>query len=127
MKRPFVKLLLVGILLAPALASAVTEEDFRVETTRNLLNLCTAPVNDSRYEEAIHFCHGFLVGAFRYHVAENSGPGGKLLVCFPNPPPTRNEAIAMFIDWAQAHPQYMDNPPVETEFRFLTEKWPCKN
>lgn len=127
MKRSFVKLLLVGILLAPALVSAVTEEDFRARTTRNLLDLCTAPAGDPRREEAIHFCHGYLVGAYHYHVAETSGPGGRPLVCFPNPPPTRNEAIAMFIDWAQAHPQYMDDPPVETEFRFLIEKWPCKN
>jgi hypothetical protein len=26
----------------------------------------------------------------------------------------------------QAHPQYMNERPVETEFRFLTEKWPCQ-
>ena len=32
----------------------------------------------------------------------------------------------MFIDWAKAHPQYMDESPVETEFRFLMETWPCK-
>ena len=32
----------------------------------------------------------------------------------------------MFIAWVQAHPQYMNEPPVETEFRFLTEKWPCQ-
>jgi len=32
----------------------------------------------------------------------------------------------MFLAWAQAHPQYMNERPVETEFRFLTEKWPCQ-
>jgi hypothetical protein len=48
------------------------------------------------------------------------------LVCPPDPPPTRNAAIAGFIAWAQAHPQYMSEPPVETEFRYFMETWPCK-
>jgi hypothetical protein len=48
------------------------------------------------------------------------------LVCMPDPAPSRNEAIGMFIDWAKARPQFWKEPPVETEFRFLTEKWPCK-
>ncbi len=80
----------------------------------------------ARYKEALHFCHGFLVGAFQYYLASVSGPKAKALVCPPDPPPTRNEAIAAFIAWAQAHPQYMSEAPVETEFRFLTERWPCK-
>jgi hypothetical protein len=38
---------------------------------------------------------------------------------------TRNEAVALFVAWVKAHPQYLKDFPVETEFRFLTEKWPC--
>jgi hypothetical protein len=30
------------------------------------------------------------------------------------------------MEWAKEHPQYMGESPVETEFRFLMEKWPCK-
>jgi len=119
--------LLFGVLLScPAIAAAVTEEDFLANDTQGLLNLCTAAPDDPRYGEAIHFCHGYLVGAYAYHVAEHSGPEGKGLVCLPNPPPSRNEAIAMFLEWVKAHPQYMAETPVETEFRFLTDKWPCK-
>jgi hypothetical protein len=32
----------------------------------------------------------------------------------------------MFVDWLKAHPEFMDEKPVEAEFRFLVEKWPCK-
>lgn len=32
----------------------------------------------------------------------------------------------MFVKWAKARPQYMDQLPVETEFMFLIETWPCK-
>ncbi|MGW8179473.1 MAG: Rap1a/Tai family immunity protein, partial [bacterium] len=66
------------------------------------------------------------VGAFDYYKAANEGPEGEKLVCFPNPEPSRNEAVSMFVDWAKAHPQYMSEAPVETEFRFLMDKWPCK-
>jgi len=48
------------------------------------------------------------------------------MICVPNPKPSRNEAIVMFIELTKAHHQYMNEKPVETEFRFLMEKWPCK-
>jgi hypothetical protein len=124
--RALVLLLLGAALAIPGVAGAVADADFEVKTTRSLLNLCTVPAEDARYKEALHFCHGFLVGAFQYYLASVSGPKAKPLVCPPDPPPTRNEAIAAFIAWAQAHPQYMNEAPVETEFRFLTERWPCK-
>jgi hypothetical protein len=127
MNRKLLRRLCMVTLLVPALAGAVTEEDFLAKTTRNLINLCTASADDPRSREAIHFCHGYLVGAYHYHMAAHTGEGKQPLVCPPTPPPTRNEAINMFIDWAQAHPQYMGETPVETEFRFLIEKWPCKN
>jgi Rap1a immunity proteins len=124
--RALVLLLLGAALAMPGAAGAVADADFEVKTTRSLLNLCTVSAEDARYKEALHFCHGFLVGAFQYYLASVSGPKAKPLVCPPDPPPTRNEAIAAFIAWAQVHPQYMNEAPVETEFRFLSERWPCK-
>jgi len=117
----------MSVLLAlPAVSGAVSKEDFEVETTQNIINLCTAVPEDPLYEQAINFCHGYLVGAYAYYEAESGGPKGIKLVCPPDPPPSRNEAIQMFIAWAKAHPQYMNERPVETEFRFLMETWPCK-
>jgi len=126
MQRQVMWLFLFATLLVPALVSAVTEADFEAKTTQNLLNLCTAPPSEPRYREAIHFCHGYLVGAYHYHMAQTSGEGGTPLVCLPTPPPSRNEALRMFIAWAQSHPQYMNERPVDTEFRFLIEQWPCQ-
>ena len=99
---------------------------FESVATRNLLNLCTVSADDPRHREAIHFCHGYIVGAYDYHMAD-SGKGRKLLVCFPDPPPSRDDAVAQFVAWAQAHPEHHDEMPVETEFRFLIGTWPCKN
>ncbi len=128
MRTKLIVLFLTVLLALPALAVAggVTEEDFKVQTTQNLMNLLTASRDDPLHQQAIHFAHGYLVGAFHYYVAESSGPKGTKLISLPNPPPSRNQAIQMFVDWAKAHPQYMKESPVETEFRFLIETWPYK-
>jgi len=126
MKHKLAVLLFIIVLMGPGLAGAVTQEDFQAKTTRNIINLCTAPPGDPLHQAAVNFCHGFLVGAFRYYAAVNAGPTGDRLVCLPNPPPSRNHAIAQFVEWAKAHPEYMQERPVETEFRFLMEKWPCQ-
>lgn len=126
MKRNVFMVCLALLLMAPAAAgAAVMEKDFKAETTQNIVNLCTASATDPLYQQAVNFCHGFLAGAYQYYAAAAAGPNGVKLVCLPEPPPTRNEAIAMFVEWAKDHPQYMQDKPVETEFRFLMEKWPC--
>ena len=126
MRRELAILLFVAVLTATGIAVAATVEDFKVDTAQDIIDLCTTPADDPSYIAAIHFCQGYLVGAYDYHVAANAGPEGDPLVCLPNPPPSRNEAIQMFIDWAKEHPEYMKEEAVEAEFRFLTEKWPCK-
>jgi hypothetical protein len=107
---------------ASVLAGAASENDFKADTTEQIVNLCTVDPADPLYHQAVNFCHGYLVGAYDYYEAAHSGPKAFRLVCLPDPLPSRNEAIQMFIEWAKAHPQYMGENPVETEFRFLTEK-----
>lgn len=125
MKQIAIVLMLSVFILVPGMAGAVDETDFEVNTTGALLNLCTTAPDDPLYAQAINFCHGYLVGAYHYYQAVSAGPKGIQLVCAPEPEPTRNEAIAMFIDWAKAHPQHWSEPAVESEFRFLMETWPC--
>jgi Rap1a immunity proteins len=127
MSRKWVTVLFFVTVLNAGVAAAVTEEDFEVKTTRNLLNLCAVSADDPRAKEAIQMCQGYLVGAYDFHIAESAGPGGGRLVCIAEKSVTRNQAVAMFVEWLKAHPQYMNEAPVNTEFRFLTEKWPCKN
>jgi len=122
-----VRLLFAAIAAWPAVAAAVTDGDFEVKTAGNLLSLCTVAPEDPRYKEALHFCHGYLVGAYHYYLATLAGPNAKPLVCPSDPPPSRNAVISGFVAWARAHPQYMNEAPVETEFRYLTETWPCKH
>ena len=126
MRHKTINLLFVLVFLLPVIAGAVSEKDFEVQATENIVNLCTAPPDDPLYHQAVNFCHGYLVGAFHYYEAQTSGPEAIKFVCPPDPRPSRNDTIDMFIEWAKAHPQHMKETPVETEFRFLMEKWPCK-
>jgi hypothetical protein len=125
-KEAKMKILTIIFLVAlSGLANAASENDFKAETTEQLINLCTATPEDPLYQQAVNFCHGYLVGAYHYHQAAFASGSGTRLVCFPDPPPSRNDAIEMFLEWAEAHPQYMQDRPVDTEFRFLEEKFPC--
>lgn len=126
MVRKLIGVMFATALLIPTLSSAAQQKNFLVTSTADLVDLCTAASDDPLYTAATHFCHGYLVGAYAYHAAQVSGPEGDRLVCFPDPPPSRNAAIEMYVQWAKALPQRMNEAPVETFFMFLTEKWPCK-
>jgi len=119
--------LLTVFVANPVLAGEVSVQNFEVKTTRDLINLCTASPEDPLYSKAIHFCHGYLVGAFHYYEASTAGPNAHPILCPPKERPSRNETIQNFVEWAKARPEYWNELPVETEFRFLTEIWPCKN
>jgi hypothetical protein len=125
MKPYAIFLFFIIILNAPVFSEAANVVDFQVLKTSDLLDLCTTSPADDLYQEAIHFCHGYLIGAFHYYVASTIGPGGEQEICFPVPKPTRNEAVSMFVNWVKDNPQYHNELPVETEFRFLHETWPC--
>lgn len=126
MKQKTIIFMLAVAILMPGLAGGASEKEFEVQNTEDLINLCSVAPDDPLYHQAINFCHGFMVGAYRYYEAAGSGPGGLKLVCMPDPRPSRNDTFAMFVEWAKAHPQYWKEKAVETEFRFLMEKWPCK-
>jgi hypothetical protein len=127
MFKGFVRSLVLASLLVPDLAgAAVTDEDFVLSTTQNLVNLCSVPASDPRAKEAIQMCEGYMLGAYHYYLATNSGKNDMRLVCMPNPTPSRNQVAAMFVEWAKANPQYMKEAPVDSEFRFMSARWPCK-
>jgi hypothetical protein len=125
-KKLVLALTLLSFLIPRFAVAAVTDEDFVLNTTQNLVNLCAVSADDPRAKEAIQMCEGYTLGAYHYYLATNSGKNDMRLVCMPTPPPSRNDAVAMFVAWAKANPQYMKEAPVDSEFRFLAEKWPCK-
>ena len=103
-----------------------SENTFQVTTTGELARLCEATPNEVNGVAALHFCHGFAVGAYQYYQIVSAAEGKWPLVCAPNPPPSRNEVVADFVAWAKQNPQQMNLPPVEGLFRYLAQKFPCR-
>ena len=124
-RKPIVLLVMITLLL-PGLAAALTEKDFDAHTAKQFISLCTVSPDDPLYHQAINFCHGYFEGAYQYYEAMTSGPKGIKFVCVPDPLPSRNKAIGMFIEWSKSNPQHMEEQPVEAQFRFMMETWPCK-
>lgn len=125
-QKLLLNILLTGnIIMLHGTALAVSTDDFEALTTQNLINLCTVPNNDPFAQQAIHFCQGYLVGAFDFHMAERKGSKENPWFCLPKPEPSRNEMVAKFVKWAVVHPEYMHEMPVETEFRFFVANYPC--
>jgi hypothetical protein len=119
-------MMIVFFLPVSGFAEGVMEKDFEAQTAKQFVRLCSASSDDPLYHQAINFCRGFFEGAYQYYEALTSGPKGLRFVCVPNPKPSRDEAIARFVEWAKSNSQYMNEWPVEAEFRFLKETWPCK-
>jgi hypothetical protein len=121
----FLLAILVSVLFWPIVGQGVTPQNFEVETTKDLITLCSVTENDINAIEAIHFCHGFIIGAYHYYVASTEPPGVKEFVCLPDPPPSRNQGIAEFVAWAKDNPKHMNKEAVNTLFRYLEKKYPC--
>ncbi len=115
----------LAVFTATPARALLTRDDFVIKTTQDLVDLCTVADDDPLRLAGIGFCHGFLLGAYQYQQALTDGPKAKPWVCMPQPPPTRVEAVKMFVAWCQAHPEYMGDAPVETLGRFLFATWPC--
>lgn len=118
-------ILLSAVLFSGVGATASKQEDFLVRNTKDLADLCATQPDDPLYVAAVHFCNGFVVGAYRYHESLYSGPDAKPLVCLPSPRPSRQQSIADFVAWSKGHPERDSEPAVDGLFRFLMEKWPC--
>jgi hypothetical protein len=122
----FILGLLCAALSLGSAAAQTNPDNFHMRTTEDLVKLCSVEATDPNYVAAIHFCHGFGTGAYQYYEAIASKDPNDRFVCPPNPPPTRSEAIAGFVAWARANPQFMTDRPVDSLFRYLGTTYPCK-
>lgn len=115
---------LVAFILSGS-AIAADSNNFQLRDAGDLVRICSTDSGDPHYNNATGFCHGILVGAFRYHESA-AAAGGKRFVCAPTPVPTRAKVMNDFVAWAGSHAQYMKDGPIDTLFRYLGETYPCK-
>jgi hypothetical protein len=113
------------VVAAGSTVAAATAESFQVKNTQDLVDLCAVQGNDPVRVQAIHFCEGYLTGVYHYHQALTRGRGQAPVFCPTGALPTRDQAVAMFVAWAQSNQQYMDEPAIDSLFRWAVETWPC--
>ena len=111
--------------LWPMPSAAVTRDTFLVRHTQDLVELCTAPETDPLHAPATGFCYGYVVGAYHYYLSEHAGPDAKPMFCLPEPQPTRQQSVQMFVGWAKQNSQYMGERAVDSLMRWATAQWPC--
>ncbi len=113
------------VLLVPGAPHAATELNFGPKTTGDLVELCTAAPDNAMGTAAVHFCEGFAQGAVLVEIQNMAAFRGPKLFCLPSPPPSRNEALSEFVNWARASPDRMATSSTDGLFRFLSERYPC--
>ena len=125
--RRIIKALLLTACLGSAGAAADDPDRFMVDDTSDLVALCEVDPARENEGDGLVFCHGFVVGALRYHLASTKPVGPRRWVCLPplEARPSRDAVIREFVEWAKEHPEFMQNEAVDTLFRFLDERFPC--
>jgi hypothetical protein len=116
--------ILAAALLASGPAIAVDSGNFQLRTAGDLVQACSVKPDHPLHANAMGFCHGLLVGAYR--VYESTVKAEDRLVCPPSAMPTRAKVMNDFVAWAGSRPQYMKDAPVDTLFRYLAEAYPCR-
>lgn len=112
--------------LAAGQAAAIDADDFAIDSTRDLYDLCSAAQNDPHADNAQLLCIGYFTGAIDYHQAV-VGPEFPPIVCAPEGT-TRRNVIDSFVAWAvkQANDAaVMDAPPIHGAIASAMETWPC--
>src|SRR6516164_6734538 len=105
--------------LAPLAAHAATEANFGARTTGDLVELCEATPDNAIGTAAVNVCEGFAQAAVWVEMENMAAFRGPKSFCLPNPPPSRNEALGGFGNWARVAPDRMSATSTDGLFRFL--------
>jgi Rap1a immunity proteins len=105
-------------------ATAAESSNFNLQTTRDLVALCSGEPDQSLYTETLQFCYGFMAGVAQLHRALVRTGDLKPLAC-PQYAVTREALAQVFLDWVHANPDAMDQPPGESLKRAAAAAWPC--
>lgn len=117
----------LGMSLMASNALAADESDFLIDTTGNLAALCSASPEEPNYSAAIHMCQGYIIGIAHFHQAL-SAELKEDIYCVPegDARPSRNEAVAMFVDWAGNNPDSAGTEALDGVLAWAAAAFPCK-
>jgi len=104
---------------------AATAQQRHVESTGDLVELCSVSAGDPIYDAAMGFCLGYVDAAIDYHAALTAGPKNDAIAC-PEADITREEVVVVFMAWSKRNTQLLKSEsPVTGLMRAAAEKWPC--
>jgi len=119
----------MGVAFLVALSSGasanVTEENFRLDTTRDLVALCGVDAGDPNAVAAIHMCHGYVTGLVHFHIVMGRALEGRVYCMKDETRPTRDQAVSMFVEWSKAHPEYDATEAVDGVLQWAADTYPC--
>jgi hypothetical protein len=114
------------LLFLPSLAGAgVTEQDFTLDTTEDLIDLCSVDPQDPHAVAAIHMCHGYVTGLVHFHIVVGRVFEGNVYCMDEEERPTRDQAVAMLVEWSRANPQHDSLEAVDGVLQWAHETYPC--
>ncbi len=106
-------------------AGAVTEDQFALRSTADLVALCAADPAGPQGTAALNLCAGFGLGVYAVLAEIQSAPRATRMFCLPTPEPTRTEAVAAFVAWGKDAPGTASLPPADGMAKFLMTQYPC--
>lgn len=101
-------------------------DDYKLTSAKDLYDVCTVPPSHEDHAVAKAFCVGFFEGGIHLHDALAAANDFPAIACAPDTTP-RSELVDVFVAYAKANPQYQGEPPMDTVFRAIVNKWPCDN
>ena len=105
--------------------AAVTEENFRIDTTKDLVALCSVDASDPNAVAAIHMCHGYVTGLVHFHILIDRALEGEVYCLDEAERPSRDETIAMLVTWSGSHPEHDSKEAVNGVVQWAADTYPC--
>ena len=124
------KLACVAVVALSAMISqqglaSVTEEDFRLDTFKDLVALCGVEASDPNASAAIHMCHGYVIGLVHFHELVGRALEGTVFCMSKHQRPARDAAIDMLVRWSRDHPEYNSEEAIDGVLRWAAARYPC--
>ena len=121
LRRVVLGAMLLVCLLAAGGARAVSPDEFRARTARELLDLCSG---GSQGGDALTFCYGYLTGAGDLHQALVKAKAIEPLACGSSDI-TLDQVREAFRAWAQANPGKLGGSAIDGLAEAAAARWPC--
>ncbi len=124
-KLAFAMVVVTMSIVFSAARAEVTEENFRIDTTKDLVALCSVDASDPNAVAAIHMCHGYVMGLVHFHILMHRALEGSVFCIDEAERPSRDEAIAMLVTWSRSHPEHDSKEAANGMVQWAADTYPC--